>query len=98
MVGITDDVHRAAVLAEGGDPKDTVAGICPNRFRGCLRKSVPAVCPLCPRETALVASSPLRNVAPRCGFGSDYGQELPVLKKEARNAGLRVAEESYWTS
>jgi hypothetical protein len=34
MVGITDDVHRAAVLVKEGDPRDTVAGISPNRFRG----------------------------------------------------------------
>ena len=74
MVGVTDDVHQAAVLAEGGDPKDTVAGISPNRARECPRKSVPAVCPLRPRGTALVASSPLLNVAPGCGVGSGYGQ------------------------
>ena len=74
MLGITDDVHRAAVLAKPGDPKDTVAGISPNRFRGCLRKSVPAVCPLRRCGTVLVTSSPSRYVAPRCGFGSGYGQ------------------------
>lgn len=74
MVGISDDMHWAAVLAEGGDPKDTVTGISANGFHGCRRKSVPTVCPLRPRGTALVASSPLRNVAPHCGFGSGYGQ------------------------
>jgi hypothetical protein len=74
MVGITDDVHRAAVLAEEGDPRDTVAGISPNRFRGCLRKSVTAVCPLRCRGTPLVANSPLRNVAPRREFDFGYSQ------------------------
>lgn len=84
IVGITDEVHRAVVLlAEGGDPKDTVAGISPNRFRGCPRKSVPAVCPLRPRGTALVASSPLRNVVPRCGFGSGYGHGFYSARGEA---------------
>lgn len=40
---ISNLIARIAVLAEGGDLKGTVAGICPNRFHGCLRKSVP--CP-----------------------------------------------------
>ena len=70
MAGITGNAHRAAVLAKPGDPKGTVAGICPNRFRGCLRKPVPAVCPFRPCGTVLVASSPSRSVAPRCRFGS----------------------------
>ena len=55
-IEITDHGHRAADLAEGCDPKDTVAGICPSRFRGCLRKSVPTVRPLRPRGTNVVAA------------------------------------------
>ena len=55
-----------------------MAGICPKRIDGRLRESVPAVCPLRPRGTALVASSPLRDVAPRCRSGSGYGQ--PVVQ------------------
>ena len=55
-IEITDHGHRVADLAEGCDPKDTVAGICPSRFRGCLRKSVPAVHPLRRRGTNVVAA------------------------------------------
>jgi toxin ParE1/3/4 len=55
-IEITDHGHRAADLAEGCDPKDTAAGICPSRFRGCLRKSVPAVHPLRRRGTNVVAA------------------------------------------
>ena len=74
-----DTPHRhlkrwAAVFAEGGDPEDTVAGIYPNRFRGCLPKSVLAVCPLRPRGAEPLASSLLRNVTPRCGSDSGYAQ------------------------
>ena len=55
-IEITDHGHRAADLAEGCDPKDTVAEICPGRFRGCLRKFVPAVHPLRRRGTKVVAA------------------------------------------
>ena len=55
-IEITDHGHRAADLAEGCDPKNTVAGICPSRFRGCLRKSVSAVHPLRRRGTNVVAA------------------------------------------
>jgi integrase len=46
----------------------------PSRFRGCLWKSVPAVHPLRRRGTNVRRPSPLLNVAPRCRFGSGYGQ------------------------
>ena len=55
-IEITDHGHRAADLAEGCAPKDTVAGICPSRFRGGLRKSVPPVHPLRRRGTNVVAA------------------------------------------
>ena len=58
----------------GMRPKDTVAGICPSRFRACLRKFVPAVHQLRPHGTELAASSTLRNVASRCRCNSDYTQ------------------------
>jgi len=55
-IEITDHGDWAADLAEGCDPNDTVAGICPSRFRKCLRKSVPAVHPLRRRGTSVVAA------------------------------------------
>jgi hypothetical protein len=43
-VGITDHLQRAAILAEGCDPKDTLAGICPSRRQGgSFQKSAPAL-------------------------------------------------------
>ena len=55
-IEINDRGDWAADLAEGFDPKDAVAGICPSRFRRCLRKSVPAVHPLRRRGTNVVAA------------------------------------------
>ena len=57
-----------------GDLKDTVAETSPSRLRWRQRDSYRAVCPHRPCGTALAASSPFRNVAPRCGSNSDYTQ------------------------
>ena len=51
----------------------------PEPFRWVSAKTVPAVCPLRPCGTVLVASSLPRNVAPCCGFGSGYAQRCHVL-------------------
>jgi hypothetical protein len=49
-VGITDEVDRAAGLAEEGHPNSSTVDICPDRcFGECLRKSVLAFCSRPPR-------------------------------------------------
>jgi hypothetical protein len=60
MARIINDVHRAALAVEEDDPKDTAAGISPNRFRRCLRKPGTAVYPPVPAEPYL---SPIHRSA-----------------------------------
>jgi len=50
VVGITDEVDRAAGLAEQGQPNNSAVDICPDRcFGECLRKSALAFCSRAPR-------------------------------------------------
>lgn len=45
VVGITDEVDRAAGLAEEGQPNNSTVDLCPDRcFGECLRKSALALC------------------------------------------------------
>ena len=93
-IEITYHGHRAADLAEGCDPKDTVAGICPSRFRGCLRKSVPAVHPLRRRGTNVVAArryvTSLRTADPVLATDTMY---LSVTNRSLEISFVRTSRE-----